>query len=89
MKDDLNMDLAEIRTEPIGKIHKGCDGWDQYLLLKRLDDDLTASQAEAWLLPKVYKTTETAGAYYCERVTISKLPLQNEVIAIVHHRFNT
>lgn len=82
------MTNPEIKITPIGEINKGVDGKDQYLLLTRLDDDLSPDFAENWLLPQVYRDTNTPGGYFCHRVTISKLPSDNEVIAIVHHRYD-
>jgi hypothetical protein len=42
----------EIELTHIGTIDQGADGQDIYYLLRRLDDDLTATQAEDYLAPR-------------------------------------
>lgn len=83
---DTIQDL-KIRTTIIGTIDNGCDGAQQYILLTCRDDDLTEDQAYAWLLPQVYRDTNTPGGYFCRRIeTIQKS--NNQVICIVHHEYN-
>lgn len=77
----------EIRITPIGVIELGIDGRDQYVLLRRLDDDLTPEQAREWMLPQVYRESMAPGGYFCNSVTI--LPRhESECVAIIHHRYD-
>ena len=86
MTTDTNTDL-EIQVTTIGTIDNGCDGSQQYLLLKCLNDELSEHDAWAYLHPMVYRDTDTAGAYFCHIVeTIQKS--DDSVICIVHHQFN-
>lgn len=83
------MTNPDIRITRIGDIPQGVDGRDEYALLTRLDDDLTEDFAHEWLLPQVFRDTSTAGGYYCTSVTIIPCPnVDNEVIAIIHHRYD-
>lgn len=86
MTTDTNTDL-EIQMTTIGTIDNGCDGSQQYILLKCLNDYLSEDEAWAYLHPLVYRDTNTAGAYFCHIVeTIQKS--DDSVICIVHHQFN-
>lgn len=86
MDASIQTDL-EIVATTIGTIENGCDGSQQNILLKCLNDDLSENDAWAYLHPLVYRDTDTAGAYFCHIVeTIQKS--DNSVICIVHHQFN-
>ena len=86
MTTDTTIDL-EIKTTIIGTIDNGCDGAQQYILLKCLNDVLSKKDAYDWLLPQVYRNTNTPGGYFCNIVeTIKKS--HNEVICIVHHEYD-
>jgi hypothetical protein len=76
---------ADIRIESIGKLDT-YGGSDQYVLLTRLDDDLTAAFAENWLLPQVYSDTNIVGGWFCNSVTAVDLPFGNKCIVIIHHK---
>jgi hypothetical protein len=43
---------AEIEIQTIGTIDHGIDGQDIYYLLTRLDDDLTPTHAEIYMIPR-------------------------------------
>lgn len=80
-----------ILMQTIGNIHKGVDGTDQYVLLKRVDDDLDADTAHDWLLRRYYHDSTHPGGYFCTSVTIIPVPVpyaRNEYIGIVHHRYD-
>ena len=79
----------DIRVTHIGDIPMGSDGRDYYLMLTRLDDDLSEDDAHNWLLERYYRDTNTPGGYFCHRVTIVPMPhSDNECIGIVHQRFD-
>jgi hypothetical protein len=64
-------------------------GYDEFLLIENKEDALTPDQAEAWLLPQVYRDSYRAGGYFCHYVSGSQYPYSdNKVIAIVHHRYD-
>lgn len=79
----------EIKMTRIGDISAD-DGTDSYVLLERKDDNsLTPEEAETWLLPRVYRNTDTPGAYYCTSVRATPSPMSGgKVICIVEHRYN-
>lgn len=86
MTTDTTTEL-EIKAITIGTIDNGCDGSQQYILLTCLNDALFEHEAYAWLMPKVYRDTNTPGGYFCHRVeTIQKR--DDQVICIVHHQFD-
>ena len=77
-----------IKLSAIGTINVE-DGRDEYVLMKRLDDELTAEEAEEYMLGRVYRDTDVPGGYFCKRVLISKtVGVDDECIAIIHHRYN-
>lgn len=79
----------EIKRTHIGAIEKGIDGADEYILLERLDDDLTPDQAVEWLHPQVYRDTNQPGGYFCHTVLATQAPHStNAVICIVQHRYD-
>jgi len=72
----------------IGTVDKSIDGCDQFLLLTRKDDDLTCEEAYDWLFPQVYRDTyQEAGGYFCRDVEVLQRS-DNQVVAIVHHRYD-
>ena len=83
------MTQPEIRVTRIGVIDQGIEGRDEYVLLTRLDDDMTPEFAEDWLLPQVFRESIVAGGYYCTSVTTMPRPYRdNEIVAIIHHRYD-
>ena len=77
----------EIRMTPIGTVNQGIDGRDEYVLIVRLDDDLTPNDAREWLLPQVYRESSHPGGYFCTSVTI--LPRhESACVAIIHRRYD-
>ena len=78
-----------MHTQQIGKIEMGIDGCDEYVLITNDEDDLSPEVAEAWLLPQVYRDCYQAGGYFCHHVSTTLVPFRdNQVIAIVHHRYD-
>ena len=77
----------EVKVERIGNVELGVGMVDGYVLLRRLDDELTVEQAEEWLLPRVYRDGGLAGGYYCTAVTCFQKN-EAEVVAIIHHRWD-
>lgn len=78
----------EIKMSVIGKLDFGIDGADEYVLISRLDDELTERQAYDYLMPKVYRDCSYPGGYFCTSITIFKKPYVDEFIGIVHHRYD-
>lgn len=81
--DTLSLEVVDIGTVP----HP--DGRDQYVLVRNRDGDLTPDQARAWLLPRVYRDTDTPGGYYCRTVLATQAELSDDtVICTIHHRYD-
>lgn len=73
----------------IGTIDYGIDGSDQYVLLTRSDNQLTAEQAKEWLLSKVYYECGVAGGYFCNVVlAVQAASGPNQVICTIQHRYD-
>ena len=80
---------AQFRLTLIGDIDQGIDGRDQYVRIKRLDDDLDLDLAHDWLRQRYYHRTGRPGGYFCTSVTIVPLPHNiSECIGIIHHRYD-
>jgi hypothetical protein len=78
----------DITITKIGCNGQGIDGMDEFVLLTRKDDDLTCEEAYDWLFPQVYRDTyQEAGGYYCRDVEVLQRS-DNQVVAIVHHRYD-
>lgn len=78
-----------IKLTKIGRILLGADGIDEYVLLRRSDDDMTAEQAKEWLLPQVYRRGGAAGSYFCVSVSAVMAERSNDTcICIIHHRYD-
>jgi len=75
-------------SEPIGTIELGCDGSDQYILFKSLEDDISPDDVYATVLPMVYRDTQTPGGYFCHRVRVMQTDRSNEVICVIEHRYD-
>ena len=79
----------EVQITKIGTIDRGIDGGDEYVLLNRLDDDLTPEQAVEYLLPPVYRNCMRPGGYFCNMVTAVQAAYRtNEVICTICHRYD-
>lgn len=78
----------DITVTNIGSADKSIDGSDQYVLLTRKDDDLTCDEAHDWFFPQVYRETQQeAGGYFCRDVEVLQRSC-NQVVAIIHHRYD-
>lgn len=79
----MDLEVTDIGTLP----HP--EGRDQYVLVRNRDGDLTPDQARAWLLPRVYRDTDTPGGYYCRTVRATQAEYSdNTVICTIHHRYD-
>ena len=80
---------ARVVMTRIGSIERGIDGNDSYVMLTRLDDDMTPDQAHAWLLPQVYHESTQPGGYFCTSVMAVQAQYStNQVICTVQHRYD-
>lgn len=81
--------LPAMSRARLGTIDNGCDGFDEYILVKSNEDDITPEQAKEWLLPQFYHECTRPGGYFCTSMsTYSLQDRPSEVIAIVHHRYD-
>jgi len=78
----MNVDM-----EPIGRILRGIDGSDEYVLL-RSDDDVFKHDLEAWLLSLFYAESTGAGSYFCTSVQVMRHPHIDKYIGIIYHRYD-
>ncbi len=84
-----NENSMDILVKQIGTVDVD-DGRDEYVLLTRKDDDITAEQAMNWLLPRVYRQSYRAGQYYCTyvRTLVEGDVPTNKVVCIIEHRYD-
>jgi hypothetical protein len=78
----------EFHIMKIGSVELGCGDCDEFVLLKCLEDDISEQDAYDYLIPLVYRDTNDAGGYFCHRVETFQRS-DNEVLCIIHHRYNT
>lgn len=79
---------ADIKVEAIGKVFLE-EGWDDILLIHRLDDDLMPAQAESWALRLLYRDTDTPGAMFCHSVSAIQYPSrEDQCLVLAHRRLN-
>ena len=71
----------------IGAIEKGVDGTDEYILIKDVEDDINVDDVYELMMSRYYRDTNVPGGYFCNNINI--IPkANNEVIAIVEHRYD-
>lgn len=81
--------VAEIKLGKIGSIDNGIDGKDEYVLMTRLDDDLSPENAHRWFLPVVYSECTHPGGYFCTSIQVVQAQYSpNKVIITVLHRYD-
>lgn len=83
------MSASDVKVQKIGVIQHGVEGSDEYVLM-RFPEPTTPHDAHEWLLPRVYRDThQEAGGYFCNSVTIMPKPyLDNELVGVIHHRYD-
>ena len=82
-------DYAEMTATNIGSVDNGMDGRDKYVIVTRLDDDLTPEQAQAWLLELVFNPGNGPGQPYCHTVlAIQAFDSPNQCICTVQYRYD-
>ena len=89
MRGAIMPTTAEIKFRKIGVIDNGIDGRDEYLMLTRLDDDMTPEQAHDWLHPQVFRESTQPGSYFCRTVMVVQAQYStNQVICTVQNRYD-
>lgn len=85
----VEMKASDVQVERIGSISMGIDGTDEYVRIRRRDDDLDLAETHEWLLSRHYRDSARPGDYFCTSVTIVPMPhFNDECIGIIHHRFD-
>lgn len=82
------MSVNHITITPIGRLHQGADGSDQYVLMRDSSDDLTTTRAHDYLLPLVCTAGSIPGGYFCDTVRCYATDKSNEVIGVIEHRYD-
>lgn len=78
----------EFHIVKCGSIELGCGDCDEFVLVKCLDDNISTEDAYNYLMPRVFRDTNDAGGYFCNSIeTLQRF--DNEVLCIIHHRYNT
>ena len=73
----------------IGIISKGCDGSDEYLLVKSNEGDITPEQVHDELMPRYYHPGNGHGGYFCDTILIQPVEHStSSAIVIVQHRYD-
>jgi hypothetical protein len=77
----------DVEIEPIGRILRGIDGSDEYVLL-RYDEEVSTHDLEDWLLSLFYTESTGAGSYFCTSVQVVRHPHIDKYIGIIYHRYD-
>jgi hypothetical protein len=80
---DMTMEIVKI-----GSVDLGCEGRDEYVLVRDREDEVTQKRARDHVLPLVYRNTPEPGEYYCNTVRTMPGETDDEVICIIQHRFD-
>ena len=85
---DREFDSKDLTIERIGAVDQD-NGRDEYVLVTRRADDLTAEAAQEWLLRRMYRPGFVPGSYFCCVVDATLKPNStNAVICIIQHRYD-
>jgi hypothetical protein len=76
-----------VEIEPIGRILRGIDGSDEYVLL-RSNDDVFTHDLEAWLLDRYHTRSKGPGSYFCTSVRVIPHAHVGKYIGIIYHRYD-
>lgn len=78
-----------ITIENIGSLSKGIDGSDQYLMMTRMDDDLTPDDAYEIMMRLAWRDCHVPGGYFCKTGEVMQaFDGKNKVICVLHHRYD-
>lgn len=77
-----------IKMQSIGSLDSE-SGTDYYVLLTRIDNDMTPNQASNWLIPRVFVAGKGPGSMFCNSVLATPVQYStNAVICTVQHRYD-
>jgi hypothetical protein len=83
------MEQPQLESTVIGDIYKGIDGSDRYLLVRRLDDDLTEEDVESHIFPTYYRRGNGSGTMFCTSYRYIQDPVHtNRAIVIIQNRYD-
>lgn len=80
--------LSKYKVQKIGEINHGIDGRDEYLLAKGIEDEIDENELHETYLSIFYRESDYPGSYFCNRVTVQKMPFGNEAIIVIHHSYD-
>lgn len=76
-----------IEIEHIGRILRGIDGNDEYVLMS-CDEDTSADAMHNWLHQRHYWESNRPGGYFCTSVQVVKHAHVGKYIGIIYHRYD-
>ncbi len=80
--------LSKYKVQKIGEINHGIDGRDEYLLAKGIEDEIDENELYETYLSIFYRESDYPGAYFCNQITVQKMPFGNEAIIVIHHSYD-
>ena len=76
-----------IEIEPIGRILRGIDGSDEYVLV-RSDEDTSPESIRRHLLDIWAWDSKRPGGYFCSGVDVTPHAQAGKYIGIIYHRYD-
>jgi hypothetical protein len=77
-----------VEIEPIGRILRGVDGSDEYVLIHCDDDDIHADHIVDFLRGRYGWESDRPGGYFCMGVDVVPHAHVGKYIGIIYHRYD-
>ena len=88
-RNDPDAPFLEVFCETIARLYQGCEGTDQWVRCWSTEDNITPDEIHKVFLPMVYRQTYVpAGGYFCTSMRVFQTDQLNEVICVIHHRYD-
>lgn len=76
-----------VEVERIGRIERGIDGSDEYVLM-RCDEDTSVDDIHNWLLAQHRYECNRPGGYFCHYVSVIPHAHPGKYLGIIYHRYD-
>jgi hypothetical protein len=77
-----------VEVEPIGRILRGIEGSDEYVLVHCDDDDIHADHIVDFLRGRYGWESNRPGGYFCAGVNVVPHAQDGKYIGIIYHRYD-
>jgi hypothetical protein len=85
----LERDDIAVYSEVLWEDELGVEGSDQWVRFWSHESDITPDEIYKLVFPMVYRQTYApAGGYFCTSMRVFQTDHLNEVICVIHHRYD-